>query len=90
MTANEIVGAANNKYFSDLDAESLSHSYFLAAKWHDKQAGYCDDVAKDDPRVDAAVRERAAMAAKHHRGSAAGLRLAATDLLRANRPTAAP
>jgi hypothetical protein len=39
-------------------------------------------MAKDEPRLSADIRTRAAENAKHHRGSAAGLRLAATNLLR--------
>lgn len=57
-------------------------AYEFAAEWHDKQAASCDAIAKDEPRIDAVTRERAADAAKHHRSSAAGLRLAAINLLR--------
>jgi hypothetical protein len=58
-------------------------AYYLAAEWHDKQAVGCDEMAKDEPRLPADIRARAAENATHHRGSAAGLRLAATTLLRA-------
>lgn len=58
-------------------------AYYLAAQWHDKQAAGCEEVSKDEPRLGADIRARAAENAKHHRGSAAGLRLAATTLRRA-------
>jgi hypothetical protein len=47
-------------------------------------------MANDEPRLGAEVRARAAANAVHHRASAAGLRLAATGLLRSLLPTAAP
>lgn len=71
----------------------LSAAYNLAAQWHDKQASMCLAISKDEPRIDAATRSRAAQAATHHGASAAGLRLAASNIRRAalaNRPTAAP
>ncbi len=55
-----------------------AEAYYIAAEWHDKQASTCRDIANDDPRIDAAVRAKAAVAAIHHGASAAGLRLAAT------------
>ena len=61
----------------------LATAYYLAAQWHDKQAAVCRDISNDDPRIDAAVRDRAAAAAIHHGASAAGLRLAATQMVRA-------
>ena len=64
------------------DPHSLAEAYELAANWHDKNAVGCEAISSDDPRIDAEVRERARSAAIHHRGSAAGLRLAAVDLRR--------
>ena len=61
----------------------LATAYYLAAQWHDKQAAACREIANDEPRIDAAVRDRAAQAAIHHGASAAGLRLAATQIRRA-------
>ncbi len=61
----------------------LATAYYLAAQWHDKQATGCEAMSKDEPRLVADIRARAAENAKHHRGSAAGLRLAATGLGRA-------
>ena len=58
-------------------------AYFVAAYWHEKQASGCEDMARDEPRLGEEIRKRAAANAVHHRGSAAGLRLAATELLRA-------
>jgi len=63
--------------------KDVAQAYYLAAEWHDKQAADCEQMAKDEPRLGADIRARAAENAKHHRGSAAGLRLAATQLLRA-------
>lgn len=60
----------------------LANAYYLAAEWHDKQAAGCEVMAKDEPRLSADIRSRAAENAKHHRGSAAGLRLSATALQR--------
>lgn len=60
----------------------LATAYYLAAQWHDKQAAACRDIAKDEPRIDAATRDRAKQAAIHHGASAAGLRLAATQMRR--------
>lgn len=56
--------------------------YYRAAQWHDKQAAVCEAMARDEPRLGPDIRARAAENAKHHRGSAAGLRLAATGLER--------
>lgn len=63
----------------------LATAYYLAAQWHDKQAAACRDIANDEPRIDADVRAKTAQAAIHHGASAAGLRLAATQLVRADR-----
>lgn len=65
----------------------LADAYYLAATWHDKQKAGCEAMAKDEPRLSADIRRRAAANAVHHGASAAGLRLAATQLLRA--PTTA-
>lgn len=62
---------------------NLAAAYYLAAQWHDKQAAACRDIANDEPRIDAAIRTKAAQAATHHGASAAGLRLAATQIRRA-------
>lgn len=61
----------------------LADAYYLAAQWHDKQAAGCEAMAKDEPRLSADIRKRAAANAVHHGASAAGLRLSATSLLRA-------
>lgn len=61
----------------------LATAYNLAAQWHDKQAAACRDIADDDPRIDATIRAKAAQAAIHHGASAAGLRLAASQMVRA-------
>ena len=65
-----------------MTATNLATAYDLAAQWHDKQAAACRDIANDDPRIDATIRNRAAQAAIHHGASAAGLRLAATQIRR--------
>ena len=62
---------------------NLATAYELAAQWHDKQAEACRDIANDEPRIDATIRDRAAQAATHHGASAAGLRLAASQIRRA-------
>lgn len=64
------------------DRHRRAESYDLAAEWHDKQAASCDAIARDEPRIGADIRERARQAATHHGASAAGLRLAATNLRR--------
>jgi len=64
------------------DRRKRAEAYYLAAEWHDKQAAGCKEMASDEPRLPADVRERAAANAVHHGASAAGLRLAATQLLR--------
>lgn len=69
------------------DPRTLAEAYYLAAEWHDKNAAGCDAIARDEPRIGPEVRERANLAAVHHRGSAAGLRLAVSQHLRANLPT---
>lgn len=61
---------------------NTAEAYEIAARWHDKQARGCADIASDDPRIAADIRERARVAAVHHRASAAGLRLAAVELSR--------
>ncbi len=61
----------------------LATAYNIAAGWHDKQAASCDEIANDEPRIAADIRNRAAQATAHHRASAAGLRLAASQSLRA-------
>ncbi|MFC5584410.1 hypothetical protein ACFPOD_04750 [Nitratireductor kimnyeongensis] len=57
---------------------TTAEAYELAARWHDKQAQGCREIAADEPRISAEIRERAREAAKHHAASAAGLRLAST------------
>lgn len=64
------------------DREDKARGYELAAQWHDKQAASCREIANDSPRIDAPTRAKAAVAATHHGASAAGLRNAASDLLR--------
>lgn len=66
----------------------LATAYELAAQWHDKNARGCREIADDDPRIAADIRERALTAAKHHAASAAGLRLAATEQRRRSLPAA--
>ena len=62
----------------------IATAYELAAQWHDKNYRGCLAIAKDEPRIAADIRELAKQAAVHHSASAAGLRLAATDLRRKN------
>jgi hypothetical protein len=57
-------------------------AYEVAARWHDKQAAGCRAIARDEPRIGADIRSKAADAAKHHAASAAGLRIAAVELRR--------
>lgn len=64
----------------------LADAYCLAAKWHDKNAADCEAISREDFRVGKVVAERARVAATHHRASAAGLRLAATNALRSALP----
>lgn len=66
------------------DRRKRAEAYYLAAEWHDKQAAGCKEMANDEPRLSADVRARAAANAVHHGASAAGLRLAATQLLRSS------
>ncbi|MEZ2132496.1 MULTISPECIES: hypothetical protein [unclassified Sinorhizobium] len=75
QAARIIAGVAREKRVT-------AEAYHIAAQWHDKQAAGCDDMAKDEPRLPADVRKRAAENAVHHRASAAGLRLSASALLR--------
>lgn len=63
----------------------LATAYELAAQWHDKQAAACRDIAKDEPRLAKDIRAKAAQAAIHHGASAAGLRLAASQMVRSTR-----
>lgn len=64
------------------DRRKRAEAYYLAAEWHDKQAAACKVMAEDSPRLDSAIMARAAANAVHHSASSAGLRLAATQLLR--------
>jgi len=59
----------------------LATAYELAAQWHDKNARGCRDIA-DDIRVGVDIQVKAMVASKHHAASAAGLRLAATEIRR--------
>ena len=52
-------------------------AYEIAADWRDKEAAGCADIRADVPRIEEKIRERAKVAAIHHKASAAGLRLAA-------------
>ena len=65
------------------DRRKRAEAYYMAAEWHDKQAKACAEMSKDEPRLSAGIRARAAANAVHHLASAAGLRLAATQLMRA-------
>ena len=44
------------------------------AQWHDKNARYCLEASRDDPRLNADDRRRAFEAHKHHAASAAAIR----------------
>ena len=63
------------------EREDKARGYELAAQWHDKQEKACREIA-NDIRVGAHVNLKAAVAATHHGASAAGLRNAASALLR--------
>lgn len=54
--------------------EQQPSAYDFVAGWHEKQAATFLEISRDEPRVDAAARARAADAARHHNGSAAALR----------------
>lgn len=60
---------------------NLATAYELAAQWHDKHGRGCREVAEDF-RVGNDVQEKARCAERHHAASAAGLRLAATEIRR--------
>ncbi|MBO0129149.1 hypothetical protein [Agrobacterium burrii] len=64
------------------EREDKARGYELAAQWHDKQEKACREIANDAPRIDAPTRAKAAVAAIHHGASAAGLRNAASQLMR--------
>lgn len=68
--------AANAK-----EREDKARGYELADQWHDKQEKSCREIA-NDIRVGSHVNLRAAVAATHHGASAAGLRSAASSLIR--------
>ena len=61
--------------------EETARGYELAAQWHDKQEKACREIA-NDIRVGSHVNLKAAVAAVHHGASAAGLRNAASALIR--------
>jgi len=63
------------------EREDKARGYELAAQWHDKQEKACREIA-NDIRVGSHVNLKAAVAATHHGASAAGLRNAASALLR--------
>lgn len=63
------------------DDMDKARGYELAAQWHDKQEKACREIA-GDIRVGAHVNLKAAVAATHHGASAAGLRNAASRLMR--------
>jgi hypothetical protein len=65
-----------------MDMLTKARAYEIAAAWHDTQARTFCEMAHDEPRIDGATRTRAASAARHHAGSAAALRLAASNLFR--------
>ncbi|WP_107327203.1 hypothetical protein [Agrobacterium pusense] len=68
--------AANAK-----EREDKARGYELAAQWHDKQEKACREIA-NDIRVGVHVNLKASIAATHHGASAAGLRNAASQLMR--------
>jgi len=61
---------------------TTAEAYEIAAAWHDKQAAGCREIANDVPRIGPDARAKAAVAAVHHAGSAAGLRISASGLRR--------
>lgn len=83
-TKARAVGELSKEHIQSSDKRTTANAYYLAAQWHDKQAAGCDVMAKDEPRLGLEIRQRAAANAVHHRASAAGLRLSATGLLRAD------
>lgn len=63
--------------------EQEPDAYDFVAAWHERQAKRFWEMAKDEPRIDADTRMKAAAAAQHHAGSGAALRLAAVSARRA-------
>lgn len=66
-----------------LAKEQHSDAYYFVADWHERQARTFLEMSRDEPRIDAATRARSKEAAWYHNGSAAALRLAATNARRA-------
>lgn len=48
--------------------------YEEVAQWHDKNARMCEEVSKDDPRLNEDDRKRARAAASHHAASSTAIR----------------
>lgn len=58
----------------DIDDTPEEDAFEKVAQWHDKNARYCLEVSKDEPRLNEDDRRRAREAAKHHAASAAAIR----------------
>lgn len=52
----------------------IERSFEIVAQWHDKNARFCLEASKDDPRMNADDRRRAFEAYRHHAASAAAIR----------------
>lgn len=66
-----------------LTKEEHQDAFYFVADWHERQARTFIEMSNDEPRIDAATRARSKEAAWYHNGSAAALRLAATNARRA-------
>jgi len=56
-------------------ANEREEAFEEVAQWHDKNARFCLEASKDDPRLNADDRRRAFEAHRHHAASAAAIRL---------------
>lgn len=72
ITADDIL--ADMSLYGYSIFEPGEDAFEKVAQWHDKNARYCLEASKDDPRLNEDDRLRAREAAKHHAASAAAIR----------------
>lgn len=59
-----------------------ARAFDFVAKWHEEQGQRFRSMAEDHPRIDEETCAKAGDASRHHFGSAAALRVRASDIRR--------
>lgn len=69
-----------------MNAADQTRAFDFVAHWHDEQWRRFRSMSEDYPRIDEETCAKAGDASRHHFGSAAALRIRASDIRRSLRP----